>query len=67
MDNLQNYTDKAMGFLMLYGPKLLLAIVTLIIGLWIIKLFVKALSKTTERSKTDESLQRIQLSLTRIF
>ena len=67
MNNLQNYTDKAVGFLMVYGPKLLLAIVTLIIGLWIIKLFVKALSKTMERSKTDESLQRFLLSLTRIF
>jgi len=67
MNNLQNYTDKAVGFLMVYGPKLLLAIVTLIIGLWIIKLFVKALGKTMDRSKTDESLQRFLLSLTRIF
>ena len=67
MNNLQNYTDKAVGFLMVYGPKLLLTIVTLVIGLWVIKLFVKALGKTMERSKTDESLQRFLLSLTRIF
>ncbi|MCD6379816.1 mechanosensitive ion channel, partial [bacterium] len=63
MNNIQNYTDKAIGLLMGYGPKLLLAIVTLIIGLWIIKLFVKAFEKTMERSKTDLSLQRFLLNL----
>jgi small conductance mechanosensitive channel len=67
MNNIQDYTDKAIGLLMGYGPKLLLAIVTLIIGLWIIKLFVKAFGKTMERSKTDVSLQRFLLSLIRIL
>ena len=67
MTNLQNYTDKAIELLMGYGPKLLLAIVTLIIGLWVIKLFFRAFGKTMERSKTDLSLQRFLLSLVGIF
>lgn len=63
MNNLQNYTDKAVDLLMLYGPKLLLAIVTLIIGLWIIKLFIKGFGKTLEKSKVDVSLQKFLSSL----
>lgn len=67
MNNLQNYTDQAIELLMNYGPKLILAIVTLIVGLWIIKLFVKGLSKTLERSKIDVSLLRFLSSLVRIL
>ena len=63
MDNLQNYSDKAIELLMGYGPKLILAFITLIIGLWVIKLFLKGLGKKMERSKTDLSLQRFLLSL----
>ena len=63
MNSFQNYTDKAVGILIAYGPKLLLAILTLIIGLWVIKLFVKAFGKTMERSKTDVSLRRFLSSL----
>ncbi len=63
MNNVQNYTGKAVELLMSYGPKLLLAIVTLIIGLWIIKLFVKGLRRTMERSKIDVSLHKFLLNL----
>ena len=67
MINLSNYTDKAIGFLMGYGPKLLLAILTLIIGLWIIKLLMKAFDRTMDRSKIDISLQKFFKSLVRIL
>ena len=66
MSGLQNYTDKAIEQLMIYLPRLVLAVVTLIIGLWIIKLLVMALSRSMARSKTDESLQRFITSLARI-
>ncbi|MBN2071605.1 MAG: mechanosensitive ion channel [Candidatus Krumholzibacteriota bacterium] len=66
MGNLQTYTDKAMELVMAYGPKLILAVVTLIIGLWVIKFFVKALGRAMERSKTDLSLQHFLMSLVRI-
>jgi small conductance mechanosensitive channel len=61
MGNLQNYTGKAIELLMAYGPKLLLAIVTLIIGLWIIKLFVKGIGRAMERSKIEITLHKFLL------
>ena len=63
MGNLENYTDKAIGLLMSYGPKLLLAIVTLIIGFWIIKLVLKTTANTMEKGKLDISLQHFLSSL----
>ncbi len=63
MNNLQKYSDQALTFLMAYGPKLLLAIITLIIGLWIIKLIIKGFHRTMERSKLDVSLTRFLSSL----
>lgn len=50
-----------------YGPNLILAIATLIIGLWIIKIVVRGFDRGLERSKTDESLRRFLLSLAEIF
>ncbi len=67
MNNIQNYTDKAIELLMNYGPKLILAIVTLIIGLWLIKLFVKGLVKTMERSKIEVSLHKFLMSIVSIL
>ncbi len=63
MNNPQIYIDKAIELLMSYGPKLLLTIITLIVGLWVIKLFVKGFRKTMERSKIDVSLIRFLSSL----
>ncbi len=67
MNNLQVYSDKAISMIMEYGPKLVLAIITLIVGLWIIKVFIKGLGKTLERSKTDASLKHFLLSMAEIF
>ena len=50
-----------------WAPKLLLVIVTAVIGLWIIKLLVKTFGKGMERSKVDVSLQKFLLSLVRIL
>jgi len=63
MDNIENYTQVAVDLLMLYGPKLLLAVATLVIGLWIIKGFLGGLGRRMERSDTDVSLRRFLLSL----
>ncbi|MBN2184729.1 MAG: mechanosensitive ion channel [Candidatus Krumholzibacteriota bacterium] len=67
MEGLQTYSDKAMELLMSYGPKLLMAMVTLVIGLWIIRLLGKTFSKGMERSKIDLSLRSFLLSLIRII
>jgi len=67
MTNLQSYGDMAFDMIMLYGPRFLLAIVILIIGLWIIKGFVGGLGRKMERSNTDVSLRGFLLSLVRVL
>lgn len=57
------YTDSAIEMLMSYGPKLLLAIVVLFIGLWIIKRIVKVTSKGLERSNAEPTLAKFVASL----
>ncbi len=56
MDTLGNYSDKAIELIMAYAPKLLLAIITLFIGLWIIRVVTNITRKTLEKSKTDATL-----------
>ncbi len=56
METLGNYSDKAIELIMAYAPKLVLAIITLFIGLWIIKVTVNVTRKTLEKSKTDATL-----------
>jgi len=46
-----------------YGPKVLLAVVTLLVGRWIIKKMVKLFAKAMRRSNMDESLQPFLKSL----
>ncbi len=55
--------DLALG----YGLKLLLALVTLIIGLWIIKLINNAIKRTMERKNTDTTLRSFLLPLISIL
>ena len=63
MPDLSIYTQKAVELLMVYAPKLILAILTLIIGLWVIKLFMKSIGKTMKRKEIDVSLQKFLVSL----
>ena len=67
MGNLQAYTSKAIELIMTYGPKLLLAIVVLLIGLWIVKLVVNAFRKAMEKGGMDVSLQHFLASLANIL
>lgn len=63
MDQYQGYIDTAMEMVIQYAPKALLAIFTLIIGLWVIKYVVKGMLKALEKSKVDESLKKFLGSL----
>lgn len=63
MQDYQAYVDKAVEMIMLYAPKVLLAVITLIIGFWIIKLVVKGMNKALDRSKVEESLSKFLGSL----
>jgi small conductance mechanosensitive channel len=63
MDNVQTYTDMAVNLMLQYGPRLLLAVVVLFIGLRVIKVFVRGLGRKMEKRDTDVSLTRFLLSL----
>ena len=57
-DSAGQYMDTAMTLAMAYVPKLVLAIVVLLIGLWIIKRVVKLMNKAMERSSTEPTLAK---------
>ena len=56
MDKLGTYTDKAIELFMSYAPRVVLAILTLIIGLWIIGAIVNLVRRSLEGTKTDKTL-----------
>ncbi len=63
MDKLQNYSTKAIELLMEYSPKVALALVTLIIGLLIIKGFCRFLASFMEARKVDPTLRPFIVSI----
>jgi small conductance mechanosensitive channel len=50
------FTDYVMDLILTYGPKVVLALVTLIIGLWLIKAITRGIGNNLTRGKVDPSL-----------
>jgi len=63
MDNLSKYSDRAIELLMDYGPRLLLAIITLIVGLWLIGRLVKFTKRLMDKRDFDNSLKSFLSSI----
>lgn len=57
MENIDKYTEKGIELAIEYAPKVLLAIVTLIIGWWVINMIVRLIGRGISRSNMDDSLQ----------
>jgi small conductance mechanosensitive channel len=53
----QKYTDQLMDMALTYAPKLVLAIITLIFGLWLIKKLIKVAKKLMDKHDVDPSLR----------
>jgi small conductance mechanosensitive channel len=53
---MEKYTDQIIEILVNYAPKVVGAIITLIIGLWLVKIIVKNVRKVMERRNVDASL-----------
>lgn len=53
---MDKYVDKAIEMVMTYGPKVILAIVVLIIGLWVIKRIVNSVEKAMLKKNVDPGL-----------
>jgi len=65
-EKMSGYVDMAVELGMNYGPKLLLAIVVLIVGLWIVNRVVRVMGAGMERSNTEPTLARFLSSLVSI-
>lgn len=57
MDTINNYSEKIYDLVLFYGPRLVGAILTLLIGLWVIKVVQKAAKKSFEKRDVDVSLR----------
>lgn len=57
-DNISKFIDQAIEMAMLYLPKLLLALVTLLIGFWVISKLATGLEKILSLRKVESTLQR---------
>lgn len=53
---MDKYVDKAIEMVMTYGPKVILAVVVLIIGLWVIKKIVNSMEKAMLKKNVDPGL-----------
>ncbi len=60
---MEQYTQMALDILLQYGPTLVMALLTLVIGLWIINMMVKGIFKVMEKRNVDESLRPFLKSL----
>jgi small conductance mechanosensitive channel len=58
VDHMQGYIDEGVSLAMQWGPKLILAIVVLIVGLWVIKRVVGAINKGLDAGSTDPTLAK---------
>ncbi len=59
----EHLMNTALEMVLSYGPRLLLAVITLIVGLWLIKLLRKIIKKAFENRQVELSLSRFLLSL----
>lgn len=64
---LESKSDKLVDLVMMYAPKMLLAIVTLFVGLWIIKIVLKTISRVMEKKNFDAALKPFFLDMMSII
>jgi len=63
MESFEYYFSQISDYLAIYLPKVLLAVLALIVGLWLIKKLVKGMDKLMEAKEIDNSLRRFLNSL----
>jgi len=56
MENADAYVTKFIELVMAYAPKVVLAIITLVVGLWLIGIITKVVKKSMEKTKADKTL-----------
>lgn len=56
-EGISEHLDKMYGLLIQWGPKVIGAILVLIVGFWLVKFITKSIGKTMEKRKIDASLR----------
>ncbi|UTW44670.1 mechanosensitive ion channel [bacterium SCSIO 12696] len=67
MENQQEYIDKAVELAMTHGPKLLLALLVLVIGWWLSNRVVKLMHRTLIRTNAEPTLVKFLRSIVGII
>lgn len=60
----QIYLNKAIDLIMVYGPKVILAIITLILGSWVVGIVGGVLDKALDKMNFDDTLQPYMVGIT---
>lgn len=63
MENVTSLSDQTMNWLIIFGPKLISALLVFIIGLWIVNWASKIMSRAMSKKKVDVSLQSFLSSM----
>ena len=63
MEFFEKYSDTIINMGIDYAPKLLLALITLLVGLWLIKIITNSVGRLLNRKHIDSSLQPFLKSL----
>ena len=61
--DMQKWIDTGYELMMNYGPKILMAIILWLVGLWVIKVLRKATGKVLDKGNYDASLKKFLLNL----
>ena len=67
MNNFHINPDKIIELVISYLPKLGLALVTLVVGLWLIRVFVKGIGRFMDARKVDEALRPFLKSVSSVI
>ncbi|MEX0941295.1 MAG: mechanosensitive ion channel domain-containing protein [Pseudomonadales bacterium] len=66
LENVNHYVDVGITMGMTYAPRLILAIVTLVVGIWIVNRLTQGVVRAFERAGMDETLSRFSRNLVNI-
>ncbi len=66
MEVIHQYWGQLLQLILLFAPRVVTAILTLVIGLWLIRILGRYVEKVLEKGKVDISLQRFLISLVSI-
>ncbi len=67
MENINYYWNHGLTLLLAYAPKVLLAVVTLILGLWLVKKMSNVSEKLMAKNNMEVSLKKFLISLSSIL